>query len=158
MDISLCPITADNWLECAMLKLEPGEEQFIAPNIWGIAERQFASELMTRAVYHDNMMIGFVMYYYRHRPDSADPVMGHTWQIVRFMIAVEYRRKGLGRAAMRTIIEAIRLAPDRHGCDVLMLSYRPGNDAAARLYASLGFKDVGIGSRDQIIMQLPLNR
>lgn len=157
MHISLHPITTENWRECASLRLYPGEEQFVAPNVWGIAERQFHPDLVTRAIYHGDMMIGFVMYYYRDRPDTSDPIMGHVWQVVRFMIDIEHRRKGLGKAAMRAVIEEIRQTPDRHECDAVMLSYRPGNEAAARLYTELGFEVVGIGSRNQTIMRLPLN-
>lgn len=155
-DVDLCPITEENWLECAMLTMEPGEERFVAPNIWGIAERQFSPALVTRAIYHGNTMVGFVMYYYRDRPDTADPVMGNAWQIVRFMIAVEHRHQGFGRAAIHAVIEEILRTPDRHECDTLLLSYRPGNDAAARLYTRLGFEEVGVGSRNQIIMRRSL--
>ncbi|MGI8690830.1 MAG: GNAT family N-acetyltransferase [Thermomicrobiales bacterium] len=157
MEISLRPITKQNWRECAMLKLHPSEEQFVAPTIWSIAEAQFNPEVITRAIYHGEIMVGFVMYFYKDGPDAADPVMGDSWQIVRFMIDYGHRGKGLGRMAMLAVIEAIRNASDQYGCDAVMLSYRPGNEVAARLYASLGFEVIGIGSRNQTIMRLLLS-
>ena len=156
MKISLCPITKQNWRECAMLKMHPSEEQFVAPNVWSIAEAQFNPEVIARVIYHGETMVGFVMYFYKDGPDIADPVMGDSWQIVRFMIDYDHRGKGLGRIAMLAVIEAIRNATDRHGCDTVLLSYRPGNEVAARLYASLGFEVIGIGSRNQTIMRLLL--
>lgn len=138
-----------------MLRLHPSEEQFVAPNVWSIAEASFNPEATIRAIYDDEAMVGFVMYFYKSGPDAADPIMGDSWQIVRFMIDRDHRGKGLGRMAMLAVIEAIRNAPDRHGAHAVLLSYRPGNEVAARLYASLGFETVGMGSRNQTIMRLP---
>ncbi len=155
MVITLRVITADNFYACASLTLGDGEERFVAPNVWGIAESQFFPWLIARAIYNDDTPVGFVLYGYKDGPD-ADPIVGQTWHITRFMIDASQRGKGFGRAGMRAVIEAIGTAPDPHNCPVITLSYRPGNIIAARLYASLGFETVGVGSREQTIMRRSL--
>lgn len=50
MHITLCPITADDFYACGLLKLADGEERFVAPNIWGIAESRFFPWLTARFI------------------------------------------------------------------------------------------------------------
>lgn len=50
-----------------------------------------------------------------------------------------FRRRGVGRA----LVEALVAHGRTHGASVVLLELRRGNDAARRLYASLGFEVSG---------------
>jgi diamine N-acetyltransferase len=60
--IDFCEITWDNWEECIGLRVAEEQDDFIADNIYSIAESYVAllnDELppMTYAIYNDNTMI-----------------------------------------------------------------------------------------------------
>jgi diamine N-acetyltransferase len=52
------------------------------------------------------------------------------------MIDRAYQGRGYGRAAIEQVIARLAAQP---GCDEILISYKPGNDAARQLYASLSF-------------------
>jgi len=80
-----------------------------------------------------------------------------------FNIAVspDYQRRGLGRALLESLIEAL----EKRGVMTLWLEVRASNLAAICLYESLGFNQVTVrrnyypakdGREDAIVMALPL--
>ncbi len=75
---------------------------------------------------------------------------GQYW-IWRLMIDKDQQGKGYGRAAMQ---EAIRLLKTRPDCKEIWLDFTPGNVVAARLYLSLGFEQMGVDEKGEIVMRL----
>ncbi len=80
-------------------------------------------------------------------------------QISNFAIHPDFRRKGIGEAVMRRIIQMIR----RDGGEYIFLEVRPSNLAARALYKKLGFKVLGSRKdyyqtplEDALIMGKPL--
>jgi len=63
--------------------------------------------------------------------------------ITNVAVRTDYRMKGIGAALM---LELIRQASLK-GATRMTLEVRPSNTAARRLYASLGFKDIGLRKR-----------
>lgn len=59
--------------------------------------------------------------------------------------------KGVGRAAVRTLMDWLARRPD---CRELRLSYHPDNTVAARLYASVGFRPTALSSGDEVVAGL----
>ncbi|WP_339324664.1 GNAT family N-acetyltransferase [Paenibacillus sp. FSL W8-0194] len=132
--ISLRSIDRTNWEECIQLKPKPEQQQFIASNLYSIAEAQFLPGFVTRAIYVDEILIGFSMY-------GLDPDDGNYW-IYRFMIDERFQGRGYGKDAMQLIIREIESKHDR--TNVIFLGYQPDNEGARKLYAKVGFKEVGI--------------
>lgn len=155
-EIRLRPITAENWQACADLRVARSQEAFVAPNLYSIAEAQFHPPIVTRAIYSGLTLVGFVAYGFRDAADPDDPILGWTWQVFRFMIDQHHQGRGLGLAAMRAVIAAIIASPKHRPGDPLFLTYRAENDAAARLYARLGFTIIGMGGCRRIIARLDL--
>lgn len=62
-----------------------------------------------------------------------------TWVIANVVTHPRYRRRGVGRQLM----EAAVAAAGRAGARQVQLQVRSGNEAAKRLYRSLGFRDTG---------------
>lgn len=145
MTVSLKPITCENWRTC--IQLEPAEEQrhFVAPNVYSLTEAQFYPGVETRAIYADDIMVGFVMW-----GTSPDLPEGETW-VWRLMIDRHHQHKGYGRAAMKLVLDAIRVDPRYR---VIKLSFEPDNTGAEALYASLGFEKTGEMVNGELVMRL----
>jgi diamine N-acetyltransferase len=132
MAIVLRPITGDNWEEAAGLSVRDDQANFVAPNIWSIAESKFYDALQPMAIYDDETMVGFLMY-------GRDPQDGQYW-LYRLMIDRQYQRLGYGRAALARLIDLLRRTP---GCTAVNVGYDPVNSPAEDLYLSAGFEKTG---------------
>ncbi|MEQ8675182.1 MAG: hypothetical protein RLP44_20765 [Aggregatilineales bacterium] len=60
--ISLQPITKANWEDAIKLKPGEGQERFVAPNVYSLAEAAYEDEYFPCGIYADEHMIGFLMY------------------------------------------------------------------------------------------------
>ena len=132
--ITLRAIDKDNWEDCIELKPRQEQEDFIASNLYSIAEVQFLPGFVAKAIYYDEMLIGFSMY-------GLDLDDSNYW-IYRFMIDERFQGRGYGVQAMKLVIDDIRNREDR--TDVILLGYDPENTQAQKLYAKLGFVEQGI--------------
>ena len=86
----------------AICALEPSEEQkrFVAPNAVSIAQAHFEPNATFRAVYADELPVGFVMW----KPADT-PGVAYLW---RFMIDRRHQRKGYARQAILLLIDHLR--------------------------------------------------
>ena len=145
MEISLREITKDNWRECADLKVAPGQEIFVAPNLYSIAESKFEPEWKPLAIYCGETMVGFTMY----GRDNRD---GSFW-VIRLMVDQAYQGRGYGRAAMVEVIRQIKEKPD---CHEIRISFMPENKQAEKLYLGLGFEHTGLIEEGEVVLRLGL--
>lgn len=129
MAIRLVPITKQNWEEAARLEVLPEQIDFIAPNVWSIAETQFYPWTTRCAILDDQSMVGFLVY-------GRDPDDGQWW-LHRFMIDLRFQRRGFGRAALLQLIARLRAET---GCTGVTVGYQPENIAAELLYLAAGFR------------------
>ena len=88
----------------------------------------------TRAIYHDEEMIGFVMY-------GLHPHDDNYW-IYRFMIDGKFQRLHYAKPAIRLVLEEIRNSPDT--TDDVMLCYKSGNEHAKGYIPKSGLKKSGL--------------
>lgn len=155
MNITLQPVTATNWESLIALKVREDQKGFVGSNLFSIAEAQFGFEfeknghwnLHPFGIYNDNQPVGFLMYGYN---------FGHpTWQsyIFRLMIDEKYQGMGFGRSGMQKIIEVLR-TDER--IKAVGISYKPDNDAARQLYASLSFFETGERVGEEVLAVLDL--
>ncbi len=143
--IQLRPITKDNWEEAAGLEPFPEQKEFIAANVYSIAESKFHDDLTTFAIYDDETMVGFAMI-------GRDPNDGEYW-IMRFMIDRKFQRRGYGRAALALLIDHMRTLPEITG---IHIGYETENHGAAALYREFGFVETGIASWGEMTAHLTL--
>ncbi|GAB0166816.1 GNAT family N-acetyltransferase [Lysinibacillus sp. CTST325] len=132
--ISIRSIDQSNWEACIQLKPKQEQEGFIASNLYSIAESKFLSHMKIKAIYCEEILIGFAMY----GIDSDD---GNYW-IYRFMIDEQFQGRGHGKSAMKLIIEDIQSSADH--TDVIWLGYQPENEQGRKLYARVGFEESGM--------------
>ena len=150
MAITLRELTRDTWEECVDLEVAEDQRDFVSSNLVSLAEAQFYPGTVCRAVYADEVMVGFVMY----GPDAEyAPDEQGAYAFVRLMIDRHHQGKGYGRAAIAAVIEAIRNNPESR---VLYTSHVPENAHAGHLYAAMGFKQTGRLLDGEIIVALRL--
>ncbi len=149
MTVTLRPITEENWHACIELQVTDEQVDFVAPNVYSIAETRFEPTWEPLAIYADipgengveAVMVGFVMY------DTSD------YEIIRFMIDARYQGRGYGRAAMMWLLD--EFARERAHAST-SLSFVPGNVAAEQLYASVGFRKTGEIFEGELVMTRPV--
>jgi diamine N-acetyltransferase len=130
------PVTKENWKELIRLKVREDQAQFVAANLYSIAESQFGDDyeghwdLYPFGIYDGNMPVGFLMYGYNFEHPKYEAF------IIRLMVDEKFQGKGYGRFGMEKMLEIFH-------CDqrikAVGISYEPENDVARKLYASLGF-------------------
>lgn len=135
------PVTKDNWKELIRLKVREDQTHFVASNLYSIAESKFGDEfeghwdLYPFGIYDDeNTPVGFLMYGYNFAHPKQQAF------IQRLMVDQSHQGKGYGRFGMEKVLETFR-ADDR--IQEVGISYEPENEAARKLYASLGFQETG---------------
>ena len=137
----LRPVTIENWQSIIKLNVRDDQKEFVASNVYSIAQAQFGDEyeghwdLHPFGIYDDDEVpVGFLMYgiNFNHPQQQAF--------IQRLMVDEKYQGKGYGRFAMTKLIEIFR-ADDR--IQEVGISYEPHNEGARKLYASIGFAETG---------------
>ncbi len=133
--VSLRPITRMNLDECISLKVANNQKGLVASNVYSLAEASVNPMYHPFGIYDaeahyqtNPSMVGFIMY------ELSDAV----GFIVRLMIDEKFQRRGYGRAAMIEVIRRLKLHPE---VERIATSHERKNEAAARLYESLGFVD-----------------
>ena len=143
--VSLREITADTVRSVCRLKVKPEQESYVAPNATSIAEAHFQPKAWFRAIYADEVPVGFVMLY-----DDPDAPNYYLW---RYMIDARYQGMGFGEAALVQLIDHVKVRP---GATELLLSYCPGPYSPRDFYARLGFAETGKEEHGEREMRLDL--
>ena len=148
MQITLHKIDESNFIDAFNLKLAPGQEAFVSHPIRSLAQAYvYYSQCTPFGIYHEDTMVGYVMVIYDYDVPEYD-----IWHM---MIDEAQQRKGYGRAALEAVLDYIRTKPfGDSGRVALTCSER--NEAALRLYRSLGFAPTGNSDEDEIELVLNL--
>ncbi len=152
MCVTLRPLTRDTWENCIDLTVRDDQTEFVASNLYSLAEAQFYPGTVCRAIYADETMVGFLMY----GPDAgyAPATERDTaYAVVRLMIDQAYQGHGYGYAAMQAAIDEIK---SHTACRSIYLSFAPENTGAERLYRRLGFLPTGTVADGETVFRLML--
>lgn len=143
MSVTLREVDKDNFLECVKLETHEEQRNFVAPNVFSLAQSKVEPYLVPWAIYDGGEMVGFIMY-------GLHPDVGfHVIQ--RLLVDKNQQGKGYGRAAM---VEAVRRMSAEPDCREIGLTYVPTNVNAEKLYESLGFRKTGAIIDGEIEMRL----
>lgn len=146
--VRLEPITEDNLKAVFDLQLAPGQEAFVAPNPWSLAQAFVESAIAwPRAIVAGESVVGFLML--EIDPDEED---GRPFWLWRLMLAADRQRRGYGTAAVRLAIEEVRA----RGGSELYTSWVPGEGSPGPFYERLGFVPTGELDDDEIVARLTL--
>ena len=140
MSITLKPVTAENWRALIKLKVREDQTQFVASNLYSIAESQFGYEdeghwdFYPFGGYVGGEPVGFVMYCFNFKHSRFQAF------IMRLMVDERFQGKGYGREIMQRVLDVFRANEQIKNVGI---SYEPHNEGARKLYASLGFVEPG---------------
>lgn len=132
MDISLKPITSDNYEEISLLEVEEYQEDYIASNMWSLVEAAYNENYIVRGIYLSDKSVGFFMWV------KENPYKIAIW---RFMIDKVHQSKGLGREALHIALSEIK--QDKQ-INEIEICYNPLNPLAKNFYSSFGFEEIGL--------------
>jgi diamine N-acetyltransferase len=161
--VTLQPVTAETVREICRLTdtLTPPKKFMVAPNALSIAQAYFEPKAWFRAIYADEVPVGFVMLY--DNPGEADADSGAETKdnndngpeyfLWRFMIAEPHHGKGFGRQAIQHLVEYVKTRP---GATVLETSCVQGPGSPECFYRSVGFERSGQMHGDEVGLSLEL--
>ena len=128
MSVTLKDITRKNFEELISLHVDQDQEQFVASNLYTIAQMQFKDEKIAKGVYVDKKAVGLIAY------DLED------YDIWRLMIDIRFQGNGYGRKAMELALDILR----KDGrLKTARTSIVVENIAMRNLIVSFGFKENG---------------
>jgi diamine N-acetyltransferase len=146
-------VTRDNWRALIKLQVREDQKNFVASNLYSIAEAQFGDEfeghwdLFPHGIYDGDAPVGFLMYglNFEHPKQQAF--------IIRLMVDEKHQGRGFGRFGMEKMLEIFR-ADER--IRQVGISYEPENEGARKLYANLGFVETGEMIEEETLALLKL--
>ncbi|GAB5616551.1 GNAT family N-acetyltransferase [Faecalimonas canis] len=126
--ITFKEIDRSNYMECIGLRIKEEQKGFVADNVQSLVEAKFEEGLYTRAIYSNDIMVGFVLFDY-------DPEIP-GWSMSRFMIGEQYQGQGLGKEAIKQFLKYIKEEMKIHE---LYISVEVENVVACEMYEKIGF-------------------
>lgn len=143
--IVLEPLSSQNREALIRLSVAPHQTSFVASNAASIEQAAITASAVPFAIRRGEEIVGFAMY-------ALDPDDGEYW-IWRMMVDASLQRQGIGRTALLQLVALMSALPD---CTRIRIGVVPGNDAAAALYASVGFAMTGQIIEGERLMELSL--
>ena len=144
--ICLREVTADTVRVICRLEVSEVQKHFVAPNAVSIAEAYFEPKAWFRAIYADEIPVGFLMLY-----DDPDEPVYFLW---RYMIDARYQKLGFGKRAMDLLLDHVRTRP---GARQMSLSCHPGEEGPEPFYRRYGFSLTGKMLGDEAEMRIDLH-
>lgn len=143
--MELREVTEETVREVCALQVAPDQRRFVAPNAVSLAEASFAPRAWPRAIYADDVPVGFAML----SIDEAEP----EYYLWRLMIADGFQGHGYGRAAIALIADHVRAMP---GATHLVTSWVPGPGSPEGFYLGIGFEPTGEVDDGEVVARLEL--
>lgn len=147
MNVTLAPVTIENFEALMDMELPPEQARFLASNSYSIAQAHYYDDWRPRAIYSDGSPAGFALY-----DVSGNDERGH-YAIYRLMVDYKLQNQGIGRHAMELLLSEIRACEDARR---ITICYKPDNNTAKRFYASLGFVETDIDELGEMVAEIRL--
>ncbi|MEO4090910.1 GNAT family N-acetyltransferase [Acinetobacter pittii] len=132
--ISLKDLDRENWILCAKLSLDESQKDYVAPNVYSIAESKVEEHYCPRVICSNDRVIGFLMYCV-----EVDPPDETLFWLFRFMIGKDHQAKGYGTKALQIAIDEMAAK----GAKRIRTMYKSSNYVAGKLYKKMGFIETG---------------
>ncbi len=143
--ISLREVTEDSVREICALAVAEDQSQFVAANGTSIAQAHFSDKAWFRAIYADEIPVGFVML-----EDNPSKPEYYLW---RFMIDQRYQGNQYGKRALELVIDHVKTRP--HAVE-LLTSVVQASGGPQQFYEKQGFRLTGEYEDGEAMMSLDL--
>ncbi|WP_086496058.1 GNAT family N-acetyltransferase [Acinetobacter seifertii] len=147
--IDLKNLERENWLLCAKLSLDYSQRDYVAPNVYSIAESKVEEHYCPRVICFNDEVVGFLIYCV-----EIDPPDKTLFWLFRFMIGKDNQAKGYGTTALQMAIDEIFTK----GAKRIRTMYKSSNYVAGKLYKKMGFIETGeYDESGDIILELNIS-
>lgn len=148
-ELRLEELSATTIVAANTLNLKPGQEAFVAPTSYAIAESYFnpATE-WPRVVVDGDTVVGFIRGHFD--PTTTQPEFQSC--IWRITVAADQQGKGVGRFAVLALADEAK----SRGHEKLTVLWDAGDDGPGEFFHKLGFVDTGITRYGETISELTL--
>jgi len=149
--VELREVTAESLKAILGLRVADSQERYVASNAKSIAEAHFHPEAWFRAIYADEVPVGFLMLHdesLRAQPREAD-----YYFLWRLMIDVRFQKLGFGRRAVDLLVAHVLSRPNARR---LHTSCHRGEGSPEGFYRRLGFRPTGreVGAETELVLSL----
>ncbi|WP_060465729.1 GNAT family N-acetyltransferase [Acinetobacter sp. LMB-5] len=132
--ISLKDLDRENWILCAKLSLDEYQKDYVAPNVYSIAESKVEEHYCPRVICFNDEVVGFLMYCV-----EIDPPDETLFWLFRLMISKDNQVKGYGTKVLQIAIDEMAAK----GAKRIRTMYKSSNYVAGKLYKKMGFRETG---------------
>lgn len=135
-ELRLEELSAANIVAANSLTLRPGQEQFVTPPSYAIADA-YINPLTSwpRVVLDDDKVVGFI----RGNFDPENPLPEFRSCVWRINVAADAQGAGIGKFAVHAVAEEAR----KRGFDRLTCIWEPGEEGPEEFFVRIGFEIVG---------------
>lgn len=144
--ITLCEVCPSLAERLCQLEVADSQRSFVASNRQSLEDWAGEPDAVALAVCVEHEPVGFLMY-----ERLADAGRLGAYSIYRFMIDARHQGLGYGRAAIAQLLDRMREDPRLKR---ITICYLPYNEAARRLYAGFGFREIGLDDEVEMIAEL----
>jgi GNAT superfamily N-acetyltransferase len=151
--VSLREIADGNRDDVLSLRVTPVQARFVSSVAESLLEAEETPEGKPwfRAVYADDLPVGFVMLSWNVTPDP--PRIIGPWFLWRLLIDVQHQGCGYGREAVKLVADIAR----DNGAAELLTSYGRGEGGPEPFYRRIGFRPTGErAEKGEVIVALDL--
>ena len=153
-------INKDNFYDVCMLDVNSEDKEFVASNEMSLAEaylfKTMGAYVLPIAIYRNRVPIGFAMITKGYIGDNIKGEYLNNYCILRMMIEAKHQNKGLGKIALKQLIEIIKSISINES--FIWISTKEKNTKAIHVYEASGFKRTNDFCGEEIILKYDLGK
>ena len=153
-------INKDNFYDVCMLGVNDEDKEFIASNKMSLAEaylfKTMGAYVLPIAIYRNRVPIGFTMITKGNIGDNIKGEYINNYCVLRMMIEAKHQNKGLGKLALKQLIEIIKSISVNE--TFIWVSTEEKNAKAIHVYEMNGFKKTKDYCGEEIILKYDLEK
>ena len=153
-------INKDNFYDVCMLDVNDEDKEFVASNKMSLAEaylfKTMGAYVLPIAIYRNRVPIGFTMITKGNIGDNIKGEYINNYCILRMMIEAKHQNKGLGKLALKQLIEIIKSISVNES--FIWASTEEKNAKAIHVYEENGFKKTKDYCGEEIILKYDLSK
>ena len=153
-------INKDNFYDVCRLDVNSEDKEFVVSNEMSLAEaylfKTMGAYVLPIAIYRNRVPIGFAMITKGYIGKNIKGEYINNYCILRMMIEAKHQNKGLGKLALKQLIEIIKSISINES--FIWISTEEKNAKAIHVYEDNGFKKTNDYCGEEIILKYDLSK